>query len=389
MGAIMKRLLWLCTHRTQWREELPLLLEAGFEVVPGQWGHRERATHENPADPYFLQTWRQHCTLPTQILERLRSVNWFHEAPPDVIPLACEVFDGVMVESFVDSLVLIARWFPKPIFFRVFGHAGETSYSSIAGPGVLHELRQTACYQNGHYHWCPILPTLSFVEEEILGAGEVVLEPCVSLQRLPFRWQEEAAEPYVAVVLSRLVEVSYYQSLYRRMVSAFRRPEGAVPLRVLGQNPRGGDALDDSEIVGGLDDPQYFEIMARATAFFYQGDSIGHLHWCALEALAMGVPVVMMETGFLAWALRRSAGPEARGEDYGIVQGLDHTYHLLTRCLQDPRVAAAIALRQRPLARHVTDRDLAVKQYRACLGAALGNPVKEKEILDPAYRLSA
>jgi len=301
-------------------------------------------------------------------------VNWFHEAPPDLIPLACEVFDGVMVESFVDSLVLIARWFPKPVFFRVFGHAGETSYSFIAGPGPLHELKQTACYQNGHYHWCPILPTLSFVEEEILSAGEVVLEPCVSLERLPERWQREKAEPYVAVVLSRL-EAPYYQSLYRRMVSSFRRPEGAIPLRVLGQNRQGGDALNDPEIVGGLDDQRYLETMARATAFFYQGDSIGHLHWCVLEALAMGVPVVMMEAGFLAWALRRAIGSEAQGEVYGIVQGVDHAFSLLTQCLRDPRVAAAIAFKQQSLARHITDRDLAVKHYRARLGAALGQPV--------------
>jgi glycosyltransferase involved in cell wall biosynthesis len=389
MGAIMKRLLWLCTHRTQWREELPLLLEAGFEVVPGRWGHRERATHENLDDPYFLQTWRQHCTLPSQTLERLRSVNWFHEAPPDVIPLACEALDGVIVESFVDSLLLIARWFPKAVFFRVFGHAGETSYSFIAGTDVLHELSQTACYQNRNYHWCPILPTLTFVEEEILAAGEIVLEPFVTLPRLPFRWQEEKAEPYVALVLSRLVEVSYYQSLYRRIVSAFRRPEGAIPLRVLGQNPAEGDALADTEIIGKLEDQEYFRMIARATAFFYQGDSIGHLHWCALEALAMGVPVVMMEIGFLAWALKRAAGPEAQGESYGVVQGLDHANRLLTRCLQDPSVAAAIALRQRPLARYVTDRDLAVKQYRARLGAALGEPVMDQGILDLGYKLSA
>jgi hypothetical protein len=296
------------------------------------------------------------------------------------------VFDGVIVESFVDSLVLIARWFPKPVFFRVFGHAGETSYSFIAGPGVLHELKQTACYQNGHYHWCPILPTLSFVEEEILSAGEVILEPCVSLERLPGRWQREKAEPYVAVVLSRL-EAPYYQSLYRRIVSSFRRPEGAIPLGILGQNPQGGDALDDPEIIGGLDDLNYFEIMARARAFFYQGDSIGHLHWCVLEALAMGVPVVMMETGFLAWALRRAIGSEARGEGYGMVQGVDHAYSLLTNCLRDPSVAAAIALKQRSLAHNITNRDLAVKQYRARLRAALGEPIEDTENLD--YRVSA
>jgi hypothetical protein len=385
----MKRLLWLCTHRTQWREELPLLLEAGFEVVPARWGHRERATHENLDDPYYLQTWRQHCTLPTQTIEQLRSVNWFHEAPPDLVPLACEAFDGVMVESFVDSLVLIARWFPKPIFFRVFGHAGESSYSLIAGPGVLHELSQTACYQSGHYHWCPVLPTLSFVEEEILTRGQVYLDPFISLERLPFQWEAEKAEPYVAVVLSRLADVGYYHSLYRRIVSAFRRPEGAIPLRVLGQNPGGGNALADPEIVGGLEDQQYFGIIARATAFFYQGDSISHLHWCALEALGMGVPLVMMETGFLAWALKRVVDSEARGEGYGVVQGLDHASKLLARCLGDPSVAATIALRQRPLARYFADRDLGVKQYRARLGAALGDSNRKEETLNLAYKLSA
>jgi hypothetical protein len=385
----MKRLLWLCTHRTQWREELPLLLEAGFEVVPGRWGHRDRATHENLDDPYFLQTWRQSCTLPSQTLEQLRSVNWFHEAPPDLIPLACEVFDGVMVESFVDSLILIARWFPKHIFFRIFGHAGETSYSFIAGPNLLRELTQTASYQSGLYHWCPALPTLSFVEEEILTRGEVVLEQFVSLARLPFQWQEEKAEPYIAVVLSRLLEVSYYHSLYRRIISAFRRPEGPISLRVLGQNPAGGNTLADPEIVGRLEDRQYFGIMARATAFFYQGDSISHFHLCVLEALAMGVPMVMMETGYMAWALRRAAGLEARGEGYGIVQGLDHAYRLLTRCLENPRVAAAIAERQRPLVRYITERDLAVEQYRARLGAALGESNGYEETWNLPYKFSA
>jgi hypothetical protein len=288
-----------------------------------------------------------------------------------------------MVESFVDSLLLIARWFPKHIFFRVFGHAGEISYTFIAGPGLLHELTRTACYQRGLYHWCPALPTLSFVEEEILTRGKVDLEQYVSVQRLPFRWQVEKMEPYVAV------DVSYYQSLYRRIISAFRRPEGPIPLRILGQNPAGGDALADTEIVGRLEDQEYFRMMAGATAFFYQGDSIGHFHLCVLEALAMGVPVVMMETGYMAWALRRAAGPQARGEAYGTVQGLDHAYHLLTRCLQDPTFAAEIALRQRPLARYVTDRNLAVKQFRARLGAALGEPVKDQEIPRPDYKLSA
>jgi hypothetical protein len=385
----MKRLLWLCTHRTQWREEVSLLLEAGFEVVPVHWGHREHPINENPDDPYFVQTWRQHCTLAPETINCLRAVNWFHEAPVELLPLAIDSFDGVVITSFLDTLLLVARWFPKDIFFRVFGQAGEFSYSRLAGPAVLRQLSQTACYQSGRYHWCPVLPTLSFIEEEILTRGQVLVDPFISLERLPFQWEAEKAEPYVALVLSRLVEIGYYHSLYRRIVSAFRSPELSIPLRVLGHNSVGGKGLGDPEIVGSLSDDEYLAMMARATAFFYQGESLCHLHWSGVEALAMGVPVVMMEIGFLAWALKQVVGPEARGEGYGVVQGLDHASKLLARCLEDPRIAAAIAFRQRPLARYFADRDLGAKQYRARFGAALGDSNRNEETLNLAYKLSA
>jgi hypothetical protein len=277
-----------------------------------------------------------------------------------------------MVEAFVDSLLSIARWFPKRIFFRAYGYAGLTSYSQIAGPSVLHELSQTACYQAGLYHWCPVFSTLSFVESEVLTRGEVVVEQFVSPERFPFRWEGEKAEPYVAVVLSRLVEVSYYGNLYRRIGSAFRRPGRSIPLRILGQNPAAGNALRDPEIVGRLSDHQYYAMMGRATAFFYQGDSLSHVHLCSLEAVAMGVPVVMLQSGYLAWALQAQAGSQARGPAFGVVEGLDEANHLLGRCLADPAVAAAIAERQRPLARYLTDRDGAVEQYRIRLGTAFG-----------------
>ena len=52
----MVRILWLCTHRTQWREEVPLLLEAGFEVIPCKLGHKESPANEDPDDPYYIQT---------------------------------------------------------------------------------------------------------------------------------------------------------------------------------------------------------------------------------------------------------------------------------------------------------------------------------------------
>src|SRR5262245_9835366 len=108
----MKRILWLCTHRTHWREELTLLLEAGHEVVPARLGHRLYPAEERPGDPYYVEAWRQRCTLPASEVERLRAVNWFHETPADVVRLAREAFDAVVVTSFPDTLRLVAGWFP-------------------------------------------------------------------------------------------------------------------------------------------------------------------------------------------------------------------------------------------------------------------------------------
>jgi hypothetical protein len=360
----MKRILWLCTHRTQWREEVSLLLEAGFEVVPVRYGHQAYPVEEQPDDPYYIADWRRRCTLPAEVMERIRAVNWFHEAPPDVVPLVREAFDGVIVTSFLDTLLRVARWFPGHVFLRVFGLAGLDTYSRMLGPEGARELRESPAYREGRYHWCPILPTLSYTEEEPLIRGEVVLEPFVSPERLPPRWRADAARPYVGLVLSRLDKVGYYNDWYQRIARCFRAGGAAVPLRIYGQNPPAGGEACDPEVVGSVPDDDYWEGLARAAAFFYQGDSLCHLHWSVLEALAMGVPVVMLRSGFLAWALQSVAGPSARGPTYGVAEGREEARTLLHACVQKPAIGGEIARRQRPLAGYVTDRAGAAREYR-------------------------
>jgi hypothetical protein len=384
----MKRLLWLCTHRTQWREELPLLLEAGFEVVPAKWGHRDYRVHENPEDPYYIQTWRRHCSLPPAIVEELRAVNWFHDVPGDMAALANQVFDAVIVACFPDTLLSFARWFTKPIFYRPFGLAGECAYSDLFGPSGFQELCASFVYQRNLYHWCPVMPTLRQAEDPILTRNEVVLEQFTSPERLPARWQKDQVEPYIALVLSRvaevgyygnqfLAEVEYYTKLYRRIVSRFRVGPEPIPLRIAGQNQRG--AFGDAEILGRLPDQDFYSTIARATAFFYQGESICHFHLNAFEVVAMGVPMVMMQSGYLAWLLTQVAGPQARGPDYGVVEGLDEARGLLAQCLKSPELAQAIARRQKPLAKHITNRDRAIQLYRERLRKALDEASKVNE----------
>jgi glycosyltransferase involved in cell wall biosynthesis len=372
---MMKRLLWLCTHRTQWREELPLLLEAGFEVVPAKWGHKDYPVHENPEDPYYIQTWRSQCTLPAALVEELRAVNWFHDAPSNMAALANQVLDAVIVTSFPDTLLSFARWFSKPIFYRVFGLAGEGAYTDFFRSPDFQQLWDTPAYQNNRYHWCPILPTLRQAEDAALIRNEVVLEPFVSPERLPARWQIEKVEPYVALVLSRVAEADYYGKLYGRITSRFRVGPESFRLLILGQNQPG--AFGDAEILGPLRELGFYTTIARATAFFYQGESICHLHWSVLEALAMGVPIVMIQPGYLAWLLAQVAGPQARGQAYGIVEGLDEARSLLARWLKNPELAQAIAERQRPLAEYITNRNRAIRLYRERLQRVLDEACKK------------
>jgi len=376
----MVRILWLCTHRTQWREEVPLLLEAGFEVIPCKLGHKESPANEDPDDPYYIQTWRRRCSLPGEEIDQIRSINWFHEAPPAMVDLANRVFDGVILTSFSDSLLLIARWFSKPILFRTFGHAGLTSYSEILSPNGLMKLIETAAFRENRYCWCPIISTLRHAEHQNLTRNEVVLEPFVSPDRLPVRWQATNVNPYVALVLSRVADVGYYGKLYGKIASCFRTGPEAIPLRILGQNQPG--TFGDSEILGSLPDRDFYEVLAGATALFYPGNSLCHLHWCALEAWAMGVPVVVLRQGYLAWALGQLISPQAMGQDYGVVEGLDDARSLLAQCLRNPGLACRMAERQRPLAEYITDHERAVRQYRERLEAILGPANQESGQVD-------
>src|SRR5439155_493095 len=194
--------------------------------------------------------------------------NWHLEVPAGFRLLASQVFDAVIIESFLDTVLRFARWFPKPIFYRVFGRGGDRSYSEYYGAAAIEELIQTPAYRQGLYHWCPILPTLAHAEVEALVGNDVVLEPFVSSERLASTWHAESSEPYVALVLSRIKQVDCYVNMYRQITSRLRRAP-SIPLRILGGNEPG--SFDDQEIVGNLPDRDYFQMMARDRVFFYKG----------------------------------------------------------------------------------------------------------------------
>jgi hypothetical protein len=147
-------------------------------------------------------------------------------------------------------------------------------------------------------------------------------------------------------------------------------------LLILGQNQARGGTFNDPQIVGTLPDAEYLTRLARSRVFFYQGESILHLHWSVWEAFGMGVPVVMLHSGYPAWALRQMVAPGRSNfksdPEYGIVQDLDEARRLLTRCLEDKSVAAGIAQRQQPLVSYITDRKRAVEQYRERLQEKMG-----------------
>jgi hypothetical protein len=95
----------------------------------------------------------------------------------------------------------------------------------------------------------------------------VLLEPFVSLERLPARWHAEKSEPYITMVLSRILLVGHFMNLYRRITTAFCTRSNPRPLCIMGQNIAGGGFLNDPHIVGTLPDPDYFGALARSRVF--------------------------------------------------------------------------------------------------------------------------
>jgi hypothetical protein len=188
--------------------------------------------------------------------------------------------------------------------------------------------------------FCPALPYQGLVEDPRLSRSETYWPACVTASRLGHRWLGAASEAYACETIS-LIE-RYRRPVYEQYIGNF----GVLPLRILGQNEVGGPE-HDPRVVGTLADDAYYQAIASSRLMLYAGlGTKYHLHYHALEALAMGVPLVFFDSSALAH-ICLFAGHDRRGlRDLGMCGSVAEARDLAAHLLASPEAACELSARQ-------------------------------------------
>jgi hypothetical protein len=340
------RVLWLFRHRTARYEEVSALLRAGAEVVPiaGAFSDFPNALELPEAEDPWYPRWRERCTIPEDELEVLRNHDYY--ARPDVLPAGVRAaldrwIDVVWVGTFTRVALGLLRGYAGHVVLRPYG---GYPYTGVLGPWPLRSGALDRLAASDRFLFCPALPYQYLLEDPRLTRGEVFLPACVSPDRLAHRWAGARSEPVACEAISLIGR--YRASLY----AEFLRDFGALPLRVFGQNPPGGPTGDDPRVVGTLGDDAYHAGIAACRLMLYRGlGSKYHLHYHALEALMMGVPVVFFSSSALAHVALHAGLDREELRALGMCDAATEATALAQRLLGDVAEAERLADRQAPL----------------------------------------
>jgi hypothetical protein len=353
-------LLWCSSHHTLAAEEIPLLLEAGFRVVPlltNFWTRQLDPTLNDSICP----DWRDSVGLSEETIRGLQSLSFCQldgRAPfsrPE-LQLLAEHVDAVYVTVYPNVAVRLAAVYPRTVIFRAFGHGKLNTYSRICesyGVPLAYADRQT------NFIWSPILSTLQEPEDDRLCRNPQLMRAFVSPDRLgPVRWSSTASEPFVVEVIPRIEAQTYYRNVYDQCVI----DHGHLPLKILGGNSPGGGEIADPRIIGRLADDDYFATAARARISIYHGTSPYHVHYHPIEFMTLGVPVLFHRNSAFAAEARHIGYGETALAEAGMYADATEANRVAEAALADASVAVAIADKQRFFIERIFSRDAALEQ---------------------------
>jgi hypothetical protein len=352
-------LLWCSSHHTLAAEEIPLLLEAGFRVVPlltNFWTQQLDPTLNDSICP----DWRASVALPQETIRGLQSISFCQSdgrvpfSQPELQLLADHV-DAIYVTVYPNVAVRLAAVYPRTVIFRAFGQSSITTYSKTC---EWYGVPMSDVSPRPNFIWCPILSTLQEPEDDRLCHNPQHLRAFVTPDRLgSARWSPEASEPFVVDTIPRLKE-EYYRKIYDRYVS----DHGYLPLKILGGNSPGGGEIADPRIIGRLTDDHYFATAARARISIYHGTSPYHVHYHPIEFMTLGVPVLFHRASAFAAEARHIGYGETALAEAGMYADATEANRVAEAALADASLAAAIADKQRFFIERIFSRKAALEQ---------------------------
>lgn len=355
-------MLWFSSHTTLAAEEIPLLLEAGFRVVPlltDFWTYR----YDPSIDERICDKWKASVGLPADVVRRLQALTLCaNEGQNDIsaedIRLLNQYVDVCYVTVLPNLAVRLAQVFQGTVMFRPFGHGDLNTYTRIA---QHYRIDLDVVPRLPNYMWTPILTSLQEPEDPRLCSHSNHLGAFVSPERLgPVRWSAEESQPYVVETIPRITKQSYYMDMYRQ----YQRDHGHLPIKILGGNPAQGGDLQDPAIVGFLEDEAYYRHAAMARVSIYHGKSRYHVHYHPIEFMALGVPVLFHENSAFTFEGLQAGMTWRQLKEAGMYHSVSHANEMAAMALEDPSVAERWSEKQKGFTREVFSRRKALDQAR-------------------------
>lgn len=355
-------LLWCSSHTTLAAEEIPLLLEAGFRVIPlltDFWTFEVKPE----IDQQICSDWKATVGLPIETVKKLQAIRFcadMGQVPFDADEMALlnEHVDVIYVTVLPNLAMRLAPVFKGTVIFRPFGHGHLNTYTRIAEhlKGDIGTLSQCP-----NFMWAPILSTLQEPEDPRLCTNANQLGAFVSLNRLgPTRWSAASSQPYVVETIPRIQKQPYYMEIYKQ----YREDHRELPMKILGGNPVAGGPLEDPAIVGFLEDNDYYRMAAEARVSVYHGTSRYHVHYHPIEFMALGLPVLFHKDSAFASEGQRYGMTDSELVEAGMYGTIAQANEMARAALDDASLAEAWSIKQRVFLTEVFSRDKALDQAR-------------------------
>lgn len=340
------RMFWACTHITLRNVELPILAEAGFEVLPEEVNvhvvSRADALIYDDPNLEVNQYWRKRTGLPESVVHALTRSRLSERKgliSEDEKAIFNRYIDVIYVPSFLEIAVNVRRWFRGEVIFRYFG--SFANLSSLKGM-ISH-------FENSDIDDIYCLPIFETLADH--GIAEYfsrwsVMHSAVDAKYMPLPWTGVTPNQAAAVVISR-AHTGEGLEIVRRLLPLARR----IPIMLLGKNRAEHLPPDIREafIVGGeLERDAYFARFSSARFIIYPNASSYHMHYIPLEAIGAGIPLMCRDTIPLIMEYRRARDGE--GVVIGGVSSTDAELIAMAEALYNsPESLPAIAQSQRDL----------------------------------------
>lgn len=274
-------------------QEAPLLLDAGFEVLPSL-GSQARLRYDSGFDVehgYFDTDWAAFSTMPVNVSRRLREVNLESQqgrVSPEDAELLNAWTDMVWLLGVPSWIAEVQRWYRGRIVCRVAGYPPDgTNFSA--------QLRAAGVHWDSRMIYAPTAyPLLG--EEPDVRASAFLFHCTVDDDRLPFRWAGGASRPVAATVIPYLSTSPLLREWRDQVLAAV----GHLGAEVLGKNDKGSPHAAHPAVVGALPELEFFRRIATARVFVEWNPIAWHQRFTPVEAAFMGVPVLFLSSSSLA-----------------------------------------------------------------------------------------